>query len=277
MRLLSAAAIFAISLAASAHAAFNGQVNAKAALLVDANTGKVLYKKNDTVQRPVASTQKLLTALIVAESGNLDKPVTITLSDTQCEPFKLYVKAGQTYTRRQLLHALLIRSSNDVARALARDNAGSVDAFARKMTQRMRDLGGTSSNFINPNGLPASGQYSTARDMARVARMAYRHPVLRQIMRTPNYGFRFSDGRVVPLRNTNRLLRTYTFCNGMKTGYTNLAGHCLISSGSHNGRDVIAVVLGSTKGVVAQESAKLLAHGLGLSPSRMDQMRIASN
>jgi D-alanyl-D-alanine carboxypeptidase (penicillin-binding protein 5/6) len=277
MRLLSAAAIFAISLAASAHAAFNGQVNAKAALLVDANTGKVLYKKNDTVQRPVASTQKLLTALIVAESGNLDKPVTITLSDTQCEPFKLYVKPGQTYTRRQLLHALLIRSSNDVARALARDNAGSQEAFARKMTQRMRELGGTSSNFINPNGLPASGQYSTARDMARVARMAYRHPALRQIMQTRLYNFRFSDGRVVPLRNTNRLLRTYTFCNGMKTGYTNLAGHCLISSGSHNGREVIAVVLGSTKGVVAQESARLLAHGLGLSPSRMDQMRIASN
>jgi len=277
MRLLATAAILAISLSASAHAAFNGQVNAKAALLVDANTGKVLYKKNDTVQRPVASTQKLLTALIVAEAGNLDKPVTITLSDTQCEPFKLYVKPGQTYTRRQLLHALLIRSSNDVARALARDNAGSQEAFARKMTQRMRELGGTSSNFINPNGLPAPGQYSTARDMARVARMAYRHPVLRQIMRTPNYNFRFSDGRVVPLRNTNRLLRTYTFCNGMKTGYTNLAGHCLISSGSHNGRDVIAVVLGSTKGVVAQESARLLAHGLGLSPSRMDQMRIASN
>ena len=277
MRLLFAAVLLVCSLNAHAQTAFNGQINAKAALLVDANSGKVLYKKNDTVQRPVASTQKLLTALIVAETGNLDKPVRITLSDTQCEPFKLYMKPGQTYTRRQLLHALLIRSSNDVARALARDNAGSVDAFARKMTQRMRELGGTSSNFVNPNGLPASGQYSTARDMARVARMAYRHPVLRQIMRTPLYNFRFSDGRVVPLRNTNRLLRTYTFCNGMKTGYTNLAGHCLISSGTANGRDVIAVVLGSTKGVVAQESAKLLAYGLRLSPSRMDQMRIASN
>jgi D-alanyl-D-alanine carboxypeptidase (penicillin-binding protein 5/6) len=96
-------------------------------------------------------------------------------------------------------------------------------------------------------------------------------------MRTKIYNFRFADGRVVPLRNTNRLLRTYTFCNGMKTGYTNLAGHCLISSGSLNGRDVIAVVLGSTKGVVAQESAKLLGHGLRLTPSRMDQMRLATN
>jgi D-alanyl-D-alanine carboxypeptidase (penicillin-binding protein 5/6) len=251
-------------------------INAKAAILLDAKTGQVLYKKNDTAQRAVASTQKLLTALLIAEAGDLDKKITITLSDTQCEPFKLYIKPGQTYTRRELLHALMIRSSNDVARALARDNAGSVEAFARKMTRRMQELGGTSSNFLNPNGLPAAGQYSTARDMARVARMAYRNPTLRQIMGTKNYNFRFSSGKVVPLRNTNRLLRTYSFCNGMKTGYTHAAGHCLISSGSHNGRDVIAVVLGSTKGVVAQESAKLLAHGLDMSPSQVDKTRLAT-
>ena len=101
-------------------------VAAKSAILLDANTGQVLYKKNDTAQRAVASTPKLLTALIVAESGDLDKKFTIELIDTKCEPFKLYIKPGQTYTRRQLLHALMIRSSNDVARALARDNAGSI-------------------------------------------------------------------------------------------------------------------------------------------------------
>jgi len=276
MRLPALLATLAFSLLpfASAHATIS--TSAKAAILVDANTGKVLYKKNDTAQRAVASTQKLLTALLIAEAGDLDKEITITLSDTQCEPFKLYIKPGQTYTRRELLHALMIRSSNDVARALARDNAGSVEAFARKMTRRMQELGGTSSNFLNPNGLPAAGQYSTARDMARVARMAYRNPTLRQIMGTKNYNFRFSSGKVVPLRNTNRLLRTYSFCNGMKTGYTHAAGHCLISSGSHNGRDVIAVVLGSTKGVVAQESAKLLAHGLDMSPSQVDKTRLAT-
>ena len=269
---LSLAALFT---ATPANASIS--INAKAAILLDANTGQVLYKKNDTAQRAVASTQKLLTALLIAEAGDLDKKITITLSDTQCEPFKLHVKPGQTYTRRELLHALMIRSSNDVARALARDNAGSIEAFALKMTQRVRELGGTSSNFINPNGLPAAGQYSTARDMARVARMAYRNPTLRQIMGTKNYNFRFSNGKVVPLRNTNRLLRTYSFCNGMKTGYTNAAGHCLISSGSHNGRDVIAVVLGSTKGVVADESAKLLAQGLRIGQSQMNQLRLASN
>jgi D-alanyl-D-alanine carboxypeptidase (penicillin-binding protein 5/6) len=276
MRLPALLTALALPILATTTARAEISVSAKSAILLDANSGKVIYKKNDTAQRAVASTQKLLTALIVAEAGDLDKKITIELVDTQCEPFKLYIKPGQTYTRRELLHALMIRSSNDVARALARDNAGSIEAFARKMTRRVQELGGTSSNFINPNGLPASGQYSTARDMARVARVAYRNPTLRQIMNTKNYNFRFSSGKVVPLRNTNRLLRTYSFCNGMKTGYTNAAGHCLISSGSHNGRDVIAVVLGSSKGVVAQESAKLLAHGLQMSKSELSSTRLAS-
>jgi len=253
------------------------EVSAKSAILVDANTGKVLYSKNDEAKRPVASTQKLITALLVAEAGNLDKEVEIEATDTNCEPTKIYVKPGQSYTRLQLLNALLVKSGNDVARALARDNAGSVSAFADKMTQRVRSLGGTSSNFENPNGLPAQGQYSTARDMARVARMVYRNPTLREIVCQRNYNFRFNSGNVVPLRNTNRVLRTYSFCNGMKTGYTELAGHCLISSGSYNGRDVIAVVLGSTKARIADESAKLLAYGLNIPSSKLGALRISQN
>ena len=259
------------------HAAAVPEITAKSAILLDANTGKVLYSKNDTAQRAVASTQKLLTALIVAESGDLEKSVKIESSDTNCEPTKINVKPGQTYSRIQLLNALLVKSGNDVARTLARDNAGSVSAFADKMTQRVRSLGGTNSNFENPNGLPAQGQYSTARDMARVARMAYRNPTLREIMKTRYYNFRFSSGSVVPLRNTNRVLRTYSFCNGMKTGYTDLAGHCLISSGSYNGRDVIAVMLGCTKARIAEESAKLLAYGLNIPTSKLNSLRLSQD
>jgi len=259
------------------HAAAVPEITAKSAILLDANTGKVLYSKNDTAQRAVASTQKLLTALIVAESGDLEKSVKIESSDTNCEPTKINVKPGQTYTRVQLLNALLVKSGNDVARTLARDNAGSVSAFADKMTERVRSLGGTNSNFENPNGLPAQGQYSTARDMARVARMAYRNPTLREIMKTRYYNFRFSSGSVVPLRNTNRVLRTYSFCNGMKTGYTHLAGHCLISSGSYNGRDVIAVMLGCTKARIADESAKLLAYGLNIPTSKLNSLRLSQD
>ena len=259
------------------HAAAVPEITAKSAILLDANTGKVLYSKNDTAQRAVASTQKLLTALIVAESGDLEKSVKIESSDTNCEPTNINVKPGQTYSRIQLLNALLVKSGNDVARTLARDNAGSVSAFADKMTQRVRSLGGTNSNFENPNGLPAQGQYSTARDMARVARMAYRNPTLREIMKTRYYNFRFSSGSVVPLRNTNRVLRTYSFCNGMKTGYTDLAGHCLISSGSYNGRDVIAVMLGCTKARIADESAKLLAYGLNIPTSKLNSLRLSQD
>lgn len=251
------------------------EITAKSAILLDANSGKVLYSKNDDAQRPVASTQKLITALIVAEEGDLDKSVEIEATDTNCEPTKINIRPGQSYTRLQLLNALLVKSGNDVARALARDNAGNINAFADKMTQRVRSLGGTNSNFENPNGLPAQGQYSTARDMARVARMAYRNPTLREIMKTRYYNFRFSSGNVVPLRNTNRVLRTYSFCNGMKTGYTDLAGHCLISSGSYNGRDVIAVMLGCTKARIADESAKLLAYGLSIPTSKLNSLRIS--
>ncbi len=276
MNLRIAILVTLVALLAAPLASASLSINAKSAILVDANTGKVLFKKNDTERRAVASTQKLLTALIVAEAGNLDQTVVVEATDTHCEPFKLYIKPGQRFTRRELLTALLLRSSNDVARALARDNAGSQTAFADKMNSRMRQLGGTSSNFVTANGLPASGQYSTARDMARVARAAYRNPALREIMAKKTYNFRFPDGKVIPLTNTNRLLRTYTFCNGMKTGYTHAAGHCLISSGTHNGREVVAVVLGSTKGVVATESAKLLTHGLNMSPSQVGAARIAS-
>jgi D-alanyl-D-alanine carboxypeptidase (penicillin-binding protein 5/6) len=125
-------------------------------------------------------------------------------------------------------------------------------------------MGATSSNFVNPNGLPAEGQYSTARDMAIIARNAYANPAVRRIVATKSFEFRFADGRVRELVNTNRVLRTASFCNGMKTGYTNAAGHCLVASGQENGRDVIAVVLGSNKSNVWNDSQKLLEWGLKL-------------
>lgn len=240
------------------------EVHGAAAIVVDVRSGRVLFNKNSREPRAVASTQKLLTALLVAEAGNLWETVTIMPQDTAVSPTKLYLKAGQKYSRMELLNALLVKSANDVACALARDNAGSVVAFAAKMNERARSMGATSSNFVNPNGLPAEGQYSTARDMAIIARNAYASPDLRRIMATKSFEFHFADGRVRELVNTNRVLRTVPFCNGMKTGYTDAAGHCLVSSGQSNGRDVIAVVLGSTKSRVWNDSQKLLEWGLRL-------------
>jgi len=239
-------------------------VKAASVMVVDAKNGKVLYEKNADERRPPASTQKLLTALILSEDGDLDKEVTAEASDTWAEPVVLGLKPGDTYTRRQLLTVLLVHSVNDVARCLARDNAGNVDDFAVKMNRKAAELGMTNSHFVNPNGLPAPDQYSTARDMSRLALAAYANRTIRGIVCTKTLEFQFADGRVTEFKNTNRVLRSCSFCNGMKTGYTEAAGHCLIASGTSGGRDVIVVVLGDTTRYVWKDAYFLLAWGLEL-------------
>jgi len=230
-------------------------------MMVDARTGKTLYEKNADEIRPAASTQKLLTALIITEHGFLDQPVRVEFSDTLAEPVKLNIKPGDTYQRIDLLRALLVKSPNDVARCLARDNAGSIEAFAEAMNQRARELGATHSHFVNPNGLPVPGQYSSARDLSIIARAAYANPTIRSIVCLPQLAFRYANGRTRELENTNKVLRRSPYCNGMKTGYTEAAGHCLICSGSRPGRDIIVVVLGDSTAVWRDASA-LLSWGL---------------
>jgi D-alanyl-D-alanine carboxypeptidase (penicillin-binding protein 5/6) len=237
---------------------------ATSVLVVDARNGQVLTEKNADQPRPAASTQKLLTALIVAESGYLNQPVTVELSDTFAEPVKLGIRPGETYQRIDLLRALLVKSPNDVARCLARDDAGSIEAFAAKMNTKAQQLGATHSHFLNPNGLPIPGQYSTARDLAIIARAAYLNPTIRSIVCLPQLVFRYANGRTRELENTNKVLKRLPFCNGMKTGYTEAAGHCLIASGSRPGRDVIVVVLGDTKSGVWTDAASLLSWSLWL-------------
>lgn len=237
---------------------------AQSVMVVDAWSGQILYEKNADMPRAAASTQKLLTALIVAESGYLDRMVTVMPEDTMAEPVKLNIRAGETYQRMDLLRALLVKSPNDVARCLARDNAGSIEAFAEKMNVKAQQLGATHSHFVNPNGLPIPGQYSTARDLALIARAAYANPTIRSITCLQRLVFRYANGRTRELENTNKVLRRLPYCNGMKTGYTEAAGHCLIASGARPGRDVIAVVLGDSKGGVWQDASALLTWGLSI-------------
>jgi serine-type D-Ala-D-Ala carboxypeptidase (penicillin-binding protein 5/6) len=237
---------------------------ANSVMVVDARTGVVLHEKNADQPRPAASTQKLLTALIVAETGYLDRPVRVEPIDTLAEPVRLNIRPGDVYQRIDLLRALLVKSPNDVARCLARDNAGSIEAFADRMNAKAQLLGATHSHFVNPNGLPMPGQYSTARDLAIIARAAYANPTIRSIVCLPQLVFRYANGRTRELENTNKVLKRLPFCNGMKTGYTEAAGHCLIASGSRPGRDVIVVVLGDTKSGVWTDAASLLSWGLWL-------------
>ena len=180
------------------------------------------------------------------------------------DPVKLNIKAGDTYQRIDLLRALLVKSPNDVARCLARDNAGSIEAFAEIMNRRAQQLGAVHSHFVNPNGLPMPGQSSSARDLSLIARAAYGNPTIRSIVCLPQLVFRYANGRTRELENTNKLLRRVPYCNGMKTGYTDAAGKCLIASGTLPGKDVIVVVLGDSSSHVWRDASAMLSWGLSM-------------
>lgn len=237
-------------------------VVAESVLVVDMATQRNLYAKNADVRRAVASTQKIITALCVLDAGNIDKSITITAYDAACEPTKLYLKPGEKYTRRELLKVLMVKSANDVGRALARDIGGSVEGFAVLMNRKCAELGMRNSRFVNPHGLTEPGQYSTARDMAIAARVAYRSPLLRSYFNTKSFVFRYNDGRTRKIENTNKLLKKLHYVNGMKTGTTNASGRCLISTGELNGRSVICVVLNSNTPNIWSDSEKLMRWAL---------------
>ncbi len=239
-------------------------VAAKAVMVIDAATGQTLYQKSPDEQRQVASTQKLMTALILCEAGNLDRLATVAEYDTLAEPTKIYIKPGEQYKRRELMKALLVKSANDSARCLARNHAGTEAAFATLMNKRGALLGMTNSSFKNASGLPAENQHSSARDMARLARAALNQPVIRNLVCQKDILFTHADGRTKKLENTNRLLTDSPYCRGMKTGYTDSAGKCLICCGTHRGRTVICVILGDQGKTIWKDSKALLHWALGV-------------
>lgn len=230
----------------------------------DPDTGAVFLERDADARRAPASTQKLLTALLVVERGGLDEPLTVTAEDTRVVPSKLWIQAGQTYTRGQLLEALLIKSANDAAMALARDHSGSIPAFAEAMNRRAWALGCRNSRFINPHGLTASQQYSSARDLAKIAMAAHRDETIRRLVARRSLDFTFDGGQTKSFKNTNKVLLRTDFCTGMKTGFTRAAGHCLIASGHHGGNRLITIVLGADSNSVWADSHDLLAWGLGI-------------
>lgn len=232
-------------------------IHADSAILIDARTGRTVYEKNADRRRPVASTQKLLTALIVAEREPLDGVVTVQSSDTRVEPTRLGLRPGERYTRRQLLEAMMVRSSNDAAAVLARDHAGTQQEFVSEMNRVASSLGARDSYFLNPHGLPAN-QFSTARDIARIAFRAYRNRDLRQMMTLRGMNFRFTSGRSTYLEATNKLLTRSSAFNGMKTGYTRASGRCFVGSISHDGQDYIFVQLGSQTRFIFNDAEKML-------------------
>jgi len=237
---------------------------AQYAVVMDGKSMQFYLGKSPYTHIPVASTQKLVTSLIVCHEGNLDQMVEIPREVNDVEPTVVGVKPGEHYTRRQLLTSLLVKSGNDIAVSLAIDNAGSIEAFARKMNQFAKFIGMKDSHFVNPHGLPAKGQYSSARDIAIAAFEAYHVPEIREIVKKKTFLFTFNSGREVTLSNTNRVLKTYEKCNGMKTGFTYAAGNCLVSSAHDDDKDRIVVMMKSARPHIWDDSRKLLEWSLNL-------------
>lgn len=247
-------------------------IAAQGAIVIDAATGDPLYQKNpDQVFYP-ASTTKILTALLVIEAGNLDQEVTIEPIDEKVEPSSMEFKPGEKYTRMELLYALMLKSANDVAQALARDNAGSIAAFAEKMNKRARMLGAVSSNFVNPHGLHNKDHYTTPHDLALIARVAMHQPLFRKIVGTVDYTWMSPTGPV-PLKNHNKLLTRFPGCTGMKTGYTVPAQQVLASSAMRDGREVICIVMHTNKPGIWVDSAMLLEYGFSHLPNSPENVR----
>jgi serine-type D-Ala-D-Ala carboxypeptidase (penicillin-binding protein 5/6) len=229
------------------------EMTARAALLMDAATGKVLYQKEADLRLPPASTTKVLTAILALESGRkLSESLTVSKEATRVPASKLYLRPGQHLSIEELLYGIMLASANDASVVLAEGIAGSVARFSELMTKKAHAIGATNSHFTNPHGLTAPDHYSTARDLAILFRYAMKNSTFREIVQT-----KFSSvsttarvrKKVVPrrisVRNHNRLLWGFDGAIGGKTGYTHAAQKCFVGAVQRNGTTLIVSILGA--------------------------------
>ena len=213
-------------------------ISAEKAILLDATTGRVLYEKQADSQSLIASTTKIMTALIVCEQCNVLDRMRIPKEAVGIEGSSMYLQEGEILTLQELLYGLMLRSGNDAAVALAIYCGGTVEGFAELMNDKARQLGMYNSHFVNPNGLDAPGHYSTARDMALLAAYAMENSIFVRIVSAKSVTI---GNRV--LQNHNKLLWQMEGADGVKTGYTKAAGRILVSSAVREGRRLICVTI----------------------------------
>ena len=212
---------------------------AQAAVLMDAGSGRVLYEHNAHDRRLIASTTKLMTALVALESGTeLSREIVVSPDWVGVEGSSIYLRPGERLTLETLLYGMLLRSGNDAALAVAEVCGGSEEDFVARMNQKAGELGMTDSHFMNPSGLNAEGHYSSAYDMALLARACLENETLREMVSTKSISL---EGR--SFTNHNKLLWRYEGCVGLKTGYTEKAGRTLVSAAEREGMTLICVTL----------------------------------
>ncbi len=224
---------------------FAEKVYSRAAVAINASTGKVLFSKNPNRRLPPASTTKLMTAIVVIENQDLSRVVTVGKNACQVDPSKLGFKEGDTITVEGLLYAALMNSANDAAVALAEAIAGSEKRFVQLMNRKARSIGARNTKFINSTGLPGPGQHTTALDLSRIMNYVMKYPKLREIMGTPEILIKTEEGKFFLLKNTDKLLWSDEKVIGGKTGYTRSAKHCFVCAAGNETKTVIIALLGS--------------------------------
>lgn len=229
-------------------------ISARKAIMVDASTGRVLYEKDADSRSLIASTTKIMTALIVCERCNVLDRMRIPKEAVGIEGSSMYLQEGEILTIQELLYGLMLRSGNDAAVALAIYCGGTVEGFAELMNDKARQLGLTGTHFENPNGLDSPDHYSTARDLAVLASYAMENPIFAKTVSTKSVTV---GSRV--LQNHNKLLWQVAGADGVKTGFTKAAGRILVSSAVRQGRRLITVTIDD--GNDWADHAKLLEDG----------------
>jgi serine-type D-Ala-D-Ala carboxypeptidase (penicillin-binding protein 5/6) len=242
-------------------------LTARAAILIDATTGKILYQKEPDLRLPPASTTKVVSAILTLESGRkLQESLLVSRNATRVPASKLYLRPGQTMTIEDLLYGILLASANDASIVLAEGIGGSVDNFALKMTKKAHEIGAINSHFTNPHGLTEPDHYSTAKDIAVLFRYAMRNLTFREIIQTKFSSVisnpsvkKKSRARRISVRNHNRLLWNFDGALGGKTGYTHAAQKCFVGAVRRNGVTLIVSILGAKN--LWGDTKKLLAYG----------------
>ena len=217
-------------------------VNAKAAVLYDVGNSSLLYAKNENARLPMASTTKIMTALVAIERENLNKKIKVDPRAIGVEGSSAYLRAGEEFTLRELLYALMLRSANDAAEAIAYAVAGSIEEFAFLMNEKATLLGLCDTHFTNPHGLDDDEHYTTALELAKITAAALEYPEFCEIVSTKTKRVE-KEGFTRLFANHNKMLSRYDGCIGVKTGYTQKSGRCLVSAAERNGIRLIAVTL----------------------------------
>ncbi|WP_054749777.1 D-alanyl-D-alanine carboxypeptidase family protein [Ruminiclostridium josui] len=229
------------------------RVSAGAAIVMDAQSGRVLYEKNAYKRSSIASTTKIMTAIVAIENGKDDEDVIVSKNAASIWGSRVGLKEGKTYKLGNLLNAMMLRSGNDAAIAIAEHVGGSVEAFAEMMNRKAAEIGATNTNFVTPHGLDDPQHYSTPYDLALITQYALKNEKFCDIVSRKSSSF---EGK--PINNTNEMLSLYPGADGVKTGYTGQAGRCLVTSATHNGWKIISVVLNCSSRSTRAQSSKIL-------------------